>query len=319
MNTNREKTSLVTGGTDGIGKAIARTLAAMGHRTIIVGRDGTKGHLAARELRASTSNEQVEFICADLSLIRDVDTLAATITERYETLHTLVLNAGVIHGTRELTSEGLERMFATNFLGRFELTRALLPLLEAAGRRDDPSHVLLVSGAARGGQMDYADPGLRTRFSVFRAVRQFCLANDLFALSFAQWIHESSASGRMSVACLKLGVVKTNIRRHFPRWMKWIVPLIMDPLLGQTPEVAASAALRALRESSPNDPTAVLFIKIRHFKPLSPDDRLLDREEWKRLWAWADQLAKAARAEGHIRARQRTQLVRIRHHIDPGN
>jgi NAD(P)-dependent dehydrogenase (short-subunit alcohol dehydrogenase family) len=303
MNSYREITSLVTGGTDGIGKAIAQKLAAMGHRTIIVGRDGTKGHLAARELRASTSNEQVEFICADLSLIRNVDALAATIRERCKTLNTLILNAGVIHGTCELTSEGLERMFATNFLGRFELARALLPLLEVTGGRDNPSHLLLVSGAARGGQIDYADPGLQTRFSVFRAVRQFCLANDLFALSLAQRIHESSASGRMSVTCLKLGVVKTNIRRQFPRWMKWIVPLVMDPLLGQTPECAAEAAFRALRESSPNDPTAVLFTKIRRLKRLRSDEQLLDREEWTRLWRWADQLAKASRAPGHIEAR----------------
>jgi NAD(P)-dependent dehydrogenase (short-subunit alcohol dehydrogenase family) len=294
---------LVTGGTDGIGKAIARMLAAMGHRTIIVGRDATKGHRAERELRASTSNEHVEFIRADLSLIRDVDMLAATITERCTSLHTVILNAGVIHATRELTTEGLERMFATNFLGRFELTRSLLQILEAAGHEDDPAHVLFVSGAARGGRINYSDPTLRSRFSVIRAVQQFCLANDVFALSLAHHIHESTANGRIAVACIKLGVVKTKIRQHFPWWMKRIVPLIMDPLFGQSPDDAATSALRAIHESSPHDPTAVLFMKIRRFKRLSPHDQLLDREEWTRLWKWAGQLAAAARVEGHINAR----------------
>jgi hypothetical protein len=42
-------------------------------------------------------------------------------------------------------------------------------------------------------------------------------------------------------------VVKTNIRKEFPRWMKWLVPLLMDPLLGQTPQEAAGAALKLLQ------------------------------------------------------------------------
>jgi NAD(P)-dependent dehydrogenase (short-subunit alcohol dehydrogenase family) len=303
MNSHLQRTSVVTGGTDGIGKVIARELAASGHRTIIVGRDEAKGRQAERELRASTSNEHVDFIQADLALIQGVDTLAAAIVQRCTSLDTLILNAGVVHRTRELTSEGLERMFATNFLGRFELTRALLPLLEAAGRRDDPAHLLFVNGAARGRRIDYADPSLRARFSVIRAIRQFCLANDLFALSLAQRVHESTASARVSIACLKLGPVKTNIRRQGPWWMKWIVPLIVDPFLGQMPEDAAKSAFRAMREASPNDPSAVVFMKIRRFTQLSPDDGLLDQKEWMRLWTWADQLAKGARTRGHMSAR----------------
>ena len=295
-----QRTALVTGGTDGIGKAMARALASMGHRTIIVGRNATKGHLAAMELRESTSNQQVEFIRADLSRVRDADALAATINGRCSTLHYLIHSAGAIYGRRTLTTEGLEPMFATNFLNRYVLTRALLPLMTATGRRDDPARLLLVSGAARGGQIDYADPSLRSSFSVIRAVRQFCLANDLFALSLAHRLHESDAGGRVAVACIKLGVVKTNIRREFPRWMKVIVPLIMDPLLAQSPEDAASSALHVLADASPHDPTAVLFTKIRRLKRLWPSDQLLDRQEWERLWNSADRLVSTVRAEGHI-------------------
>jgi NAD(P)-dependent dehydrogenase (short-subunit alcohol dehydrogenase family) len=297
------RTALVTGGTDGIGKAIARTLASMGHRTIIVGRNATKGHLAAMELRERTSNQHVEFIRADLSRVRDTDALASTISGRCSALHYLIHSAGVIYGRRELTSEGVELMFATNFLNRYVLTRALLPLIEATGRRDDPSRLLFVSGAARGGRIDYDDPSLGTGFSLIRAVRQFCLANDLFALSLAHRLHQSDDGGRVAVACIKLGVVKTNIRREFPRWMKVIVPLIIDPLLAQSPDAAASSALHVLAEASPNDPTNVLFTKIRRLKRLWPSDQLLDRQEWERLWSSADRLSETARAEDHISER----------------
>jgi NAD(P)-dependent dehydrogenase (short-subunit alcohol dehydrogenase family) len=180
-------------------------------------------------------------------------------------------------------SEGLERMFATNFLGRFVLTRALLPLIERSGRREAPARMLFVSGAARGGRLNYSDHGFGSAFTLVRAVRQFCLANDLFALSLAQRLHESAASGRVSIACIKLGVVKTNIRRDFPRWMKVIVPLILDPLIGQTANEAARSAVQAMEECSPNDPKGALFTSIRRLRRLSPNEALLDREQWNRL------------------------------------
>jgi retinol dehydrogenase-12 len=228
-------TSLVTGGTDGRGKAIARTLATRGDRVIIVGRDAAKGRRVERELREETSNDAVEFIQADLSLVRGAVALGATIAQRCAALHYVVHSAGVICGVRKLTDEGLERMFATNFLGRFVLTRALLPLIQASGHHDAAARMLFVSGAARGGRLSYSDQSFGSRFTLIRAVRQFCLANDLFALSLAQRLQESASPGRVSVSCIKLGVVKTNIRHDFPWWMKTIVPLILDPVLGQLP------------------------------------------------------------------------------------
>jgi hypothetical protein len=109
--------------------------------------------------------------------------------------------------------------------------------------------------------------------------------------------------GRVAVACIKLGGAKTNIRRDFPRWMKVIVPLIMDPLLAQSPEDAASSALQVLAEALPHDPTGVLFTKIRRLKRLWPGEQLLDRQEWERLWSSAERLSSAVRAEGHISER----------------
>jgi retinol dehydrogenase 12 len=65
--------ALVTGGTDGIGKAIARELVLRGAEVLIVGSDPEKGARAERELRASAGHHHVRFLQADLSLMRETD------------------------------------------------------------------------------------------------------------------------------------------------------------------------------------------------------------------------------------------------------
>src|SRR5271166_3646286 len=116
------RTALVTGGTDGIGKAIAHELALARMQVIIVGSDAEKGMRAERDLRAATGSDSIHFIQADLSLMRDVDRLAAQIAARWPILHRLVLCAGIVRGRYGLTAEGIETNFAVNYLGRFALT-----------------------------------------------------------------------------------------------------------------------------------------------------------------------------------------------------
>ena len=116
------------GGTDGISKAIAGFSLRWDH--VIVGRDERRPSGRAR-VRRSASNEDVGYR-ADLSLIRDVDILAATIAGVVRP-STIVLNAGIIHGARG-NQPGLGGCSRPISLSRFELTRALLPLVKAAGR-----------------------------------------------------------------------------------------------------------------------------------------------------------------------------------------
>jgi NAD(P)-dependent dehydrogenase (short-subunit alcohol dehydrogenase family) len=68
----QKRIALATGGTDGIGKAIAHELAGQGMRVVIVGSNAVKGAAAASELREASGNDHIEFLRADLSAIRNV-------------------------------------------------------------------------------------------------------------------------------------------------------------------------------------------------------------------------------------------------------
>lgn len=292
----QDKNALVTGGTDGIGKEIARGLAVCGVRVFIVGRDAQKGAQAEHELRDSTGNPAVEFIPADLGLVSEVGRLADKIAVRCPALHYLVHSAGVVRGRREITRDGLESNFAINYLGRSALTKRMLPLLETAGRPGEASRIVIISGAAENGKIYFEDVNLTRNFSTIRAVGQFCQANDVFTVELARRLTPKGTPPRVTITCLKLGVVKTNIRREFPGWMKILVPLLLDPLLGQTPSEAADAALKLLLEKDLEGVTGALFLKIRKFKRIVPSASVLELETGAQLWKLSELLA-ASRAD----------------------
>jgi hypothetical protein len=153
----------------------------------------------------------------------------------------------------------------------------------------------MMSGAARGGSIHFDDVNLTANFATLRAVLQSCRANDLFTIELARHLSMAAGPGP-TVTCLKIGVVKTNIRHGFPGWMKLLVPLLLDPLLGQTPQDAAEAALRLLLAEDLEGLTGALFSKIRKLKRLAPSTDPATLEGARRLWGLSERLAAQALA-----------------------
>lgn len=286
-----ERTALVTGGTDGIGREVARALSRQGIRTIIVGRDARKGQSVQAELRASSPNGQVYFLAADLSLVKEALRLGQEVIARSEGLHYLVHGAGVVLGRRILTAEGVEANFATNFLSRFVLTQQLLPLLQKTGTDDLASRIVILAGAARSGTIFFDDVNLTHNFGILNTVGQFCRANDVFTVEQARQLASSRGAPRVTITCLKIGVVKTNIRRTFPLWMRVLVPLVADPLLGQRPADVAASAVRLLSDPEFEGLTGALFLQIKKFKRLKLDSILEDPQIGERLWQLSEQMS----------------------------
>jgi NAD(P)-dependent dehydrogenase (short-subunit alcohol dehydrogenase family) len=293
---NGRRVALVTGGTDGIGKAIAHVLAGEGIDVIVIGSNADKGATAVRELRRSSGNDNVEFLQADLSLIRNVDALAAPISQRWPRLHYLVLCAGVMRGKQTRTPEGIETNFAVNYLSRFALAEALNPRLAAGGVAGHAARILVISGAAQDGTIRYEDVNLSCRFGILRAVSQFCEANDVFVLELARRLTANASSQFVTVTALKIGAVRTNIRSQFPAWMKLLVPLVIDPFLSQSLEEIAASARRLLLGPEFEGTTGTLFRHIKRFKELRPGRRTGDPKQGRHLWNLSEHLIRSARA-----------------------
>jgi hypothetical protein len=167
-----------------------------------------------------------------------------------------------------------------------------------------------VSGAARHGKIHFDDVNLTANFATLRAILQSCRANDLFTVELARRLSSVPADPRVTIICLKLGVIKTNIRRGFPGWMKVLVPLLFDPLLGQTPHDAAQAALRLLLAEDLEGVSGGLFVKIRKLRRVAPDAGLFDHDQGRRLWRLSEQLAAKALAHAPSPTRPLAQAVR---------
>jgi NAD(P)-dependent dehydrogenase (short-subunit alcohol dehydrogenase family) len=282
------KTALVTGGTDGIGKEIARGLAQVAAELIIVGRDPRKGARAAREIAASAKNCDVHFVEADLSLMREARRLGDDVAKGWPEIHYLVHSAGFVRGQRVLTAEGFESNFATNYLSRFELTTRLLSSLRGAGRPGAAARVLLVGHPGFNGTIHYDDINLTTNYSTIRAFKQFHYANDVFAVELARRLSVPGERPSVTIACLHPGPTRTNIDKEMPLWMKLMVRWIVHPLFSRTPEVPATAAFKLLLADEFEGESGALFSLVGKFKRVRVPETVQDPKEGEQLWAFSE-------------------------------
>lgn len=135
------KTAVVTGGTRGIGLMIARGLLVAGARVYVSSRKADACAAAEQELGQYGT---VTAIPADLSTEPECLRLAQEIGNREQALNVLVNNAGANWGAplAEFPAAAWDKVVDVNLKAPFFLTRAFLPLLEAAGTRDDPARVI---------------------------------------------------------------------------------------------------------------------------------------------------------------------------------
>jgi NAD(P)-dependent dehydrogenase (short-subunit alcohol dehydrogenase family) len=135
------KTALVTGGSRGIGRMIATGFVSAGAKVYISSRKADVCDQVAKEL---SQNGECYSIPADLSSESECIRLAAEIAGRESSLDILVNNAGATWGApiAEFDEAAWERVLSVNVKAVFHLTKALLPLLEAAGSQEEPARVI---------------------------------------------------------------------------------------------------------------------------------------------------------------------------------
>ncbi|KAK6356722.1 hypothetical protein TWF718_001064 [Orbilia javanica] len=166
--------ALFIGATSGIGEYTLRNFyqTAPSPRVYFVGRSQASADRIIADLKPLNPNGHLEFIQADVSLIRNVDDLSSKFLEKEKELNVLVMSQGFLtNAGRVETAEGLDTKLALNYFSRARFIQNLLPSLSAAATSSPfGARVLSVLSAGNGeGQLDFDDFELKRTFSLRNA------------------------------------------------------------------------------------------------------------------------------------------------------
>lgn len=287
MMTMQGKVCLITGATNGIGKATALALAQMGATVVIVGRNPAKCAAVVGEIQHLSGNDAVEALVADLSIMAEVRRVAEQFKAKYQKLHVLVNNAGGAFGKRQVTSEGFERTFALNHLNYFLLTSLLLDTLKASA----PARIVNVSSDAhKRAHLDFDDLQSEKGSFVFNAYGRSKLAVVVFSYELARRL---SGTG---VTCnvLHPGLVRTGFANNLGAVPSAAIGFFMR-FVGLTPEQGAQTSVYLATSPAVENVTGKYWEKSREV----PSGRVAyDEATWTRLWEDSDKMVAALATAG---------------------
>jgi len=267
---------VITGGTDGIGKALAYQLLPTNTPLLLIGRDSVKGQSVVDALKQIHPDASIRFWSYDLSLMKQVHALAQRITAELPPLQGIVHTAGVMLPQRTLTSEGLETVFAVQYVARFALTAAL------QGHLNPTSRIITVSAAGTIPlRLGWGNLQGEQFYSGIFALIHESVANDLWTLGFIP--------RNPDVLIYNYGpfLVNSSLFQSMPRGFRTITQLAA-PLLGISPEAAAQDIFHLLSESHPSG------LYRRHVKQTRPSRYLSNSDTQKRLFSLTQTLIKSA-------------------------
>ncbi len=201
----RGRVALVTGSTDGLGREVARALAARGAHVIVHGRNVERGRELVQELTAARAGS-ARFFAADFASLDAVRALADSVRTNYPRVHLLVNNAGIRLADRspkQTSVEGHELHFAVNYLAGYLLTELLLTRL----RESAPSRIVFVASRTQQ-PIDFANVMLNGNYSSGRGYAQSKLAQIIYAQDLAERVKRDNI---VVYAVHPAGVMNTNM------------------------------------------------------------------------------------------------------------
>jgi retinol dehydrogenase-12 len=277
-------TCLVTGATDGIGKATALALAEAGARVILHGRDPAKIAATLQQIREATGNEDLHTVLADFASLAEVAALADDIIERFPDLNVLINNAGCLNDHRQQSTDGFELTFAVNYLAPFLLTLRLLDTLKA----NTPARIVNVASTAfGGGVIDFEDLQSERSFDGWQAYANTKLANVLFSHVLAERLQASPEGAGVMCNSLCPGLIDTNFFHTNTVFPKSAYERMRPGM--RSPEEGALVPLYLAIDPAGGESTGEFFIREgrdgRRALPLA-----LDRGTATQLWAISEEM-----------------------------
>ena len=262
---------IITGATDGIGLAAAKSIAKKGYHVSLVGRNPDKGKKALEAIIEYSGNENLDFFECDLSLVANVKDLADRIKQKHSKIDVLLNNAGGANKTKQITTEGLEKTFATNQMNYFVLSTELLNIISESS---DGRIVNVASNAHIGAEVDYENINSEKSFSAWTSYCVSKLMNIMFTYQL------SSMQDRVSVNVLHPGFVDTNIAGNEGNLIKYIVKFGAK-MFARTVDNGADSSIYLSTSDEVKGVSGKYFFKCREIRSSRAS---YIQEDWKKVW-----------------------------------
>ena len=285
------KLAIVTGANSGIGWHTALELARAGSHLILTARTEQKGRNAVERIKRELPNAVVRFEILDLASLKSVRAFARKVGTESR-IDLLVNNAGVMRiPSRELTEDGFERQFGTNFLGPFALTMLLMPLI---ARSKSPRVTTVSSGAATMGlkRIRFEDLQWAKGYAPWNAYCQSKLADLLFTVELGR---RSAAAGVPILSnAAHPGFAMTNLQTSGPGREMNAFEKLFASVMSQD---ALAGSLPTLRAATENETSSGSYYAPKNFfhlkgRPVAIPlpQQAQDKQAAQRLWAEAEKL-----------------------------
>ncbi|OLS25961.1 MAG: 3-oxoacyl-[acyl-carrier-protein] reductase FabG [Candidatus Heimdallarchaeota archaeon LC_3] len=272
-----DKLILITGATSGIGEATAIELSKFNPTLILLGKNSKKGEKVSEKIRKISENKKIDFFNVNLSSQTEIRNFAKKYNEKYDRLDILINNAGINAFRRQITEDGIERIFAVNHLAYFLLTNLLLDTI----RKNPPVKIINVSsGAHWGSTINFEDINYKkTRFNGWKVYGQSKLANIMFTYSLAERLKDTG----VTVNCLHPGQVRTNIVKLYGLGKFWRY----NPFNFSATESALNGPVFLAMSKKVENVTGKYFYdkKERRTSPISKN-----KEVQEKLWKMCEQM-----------------------------
>jgi NAD(P)-dependent dehydrogenase (short-subunit alcohol dehydrogenase family) len=264
------KICMITGANSGIGKATALALAEMGVTIVMVCRNKERGESAQQDIIEKTGNKNINLLICDLSSQEQIRNLVLEFKQKYQGLHVLINNAGIVLSKRQLSVDGIEMNIAVNYLAPFLLTNLLIDIL----KKSAPSRIINVSsGVHKMASMDFDDlQGENKKYGAFKNYGVSKLAITLFTYELSRKLERTG----VTVNTVHPGVVRSNLGRDLPAISRGFQKTFF-----KSPRKGAATSIHLASSPDVEGITGKYFVKKQ---PKKSSDESYNEEYAQKLW-----------------------------------
>jgi NAD(P)-dependent dehydrogenase (short-subunit alcohol dehydrogenase family) len=274
------KTIVISGATNGIGKAAAEELSKKNPRLLFTYRNQKLADELLTEIKNLSPDTQVHSVYCDFSNQDSIKKCADEINNLCEKIDLLINNAGVVNTSYRETNEGIENTFAVNHLGYFLFTNLLLNKLKG----ENETRIINVSSAAHAfvKEMQWEDINYKSNFGQgLRCYGQSKLAN----LLFTRYLAIKLSTENISVNAMHPGGVNTSLGSQNKAWYSKPLRLILKPFFRSPLKGAESIIYLATKQD--DGVTGEYFFNSKIHKSSAYSKNL---EEAHKLWDLSEEL-----------------------------